>query len=273
MSNSKKNIVTRTRKRLKETLSTQESLNIVHDYMTSELTTPEIAEKYNTSPKNVDLIVQRHWKSLTNVRETKILTHHGQLDDNAHKNGAYIALKTIGKASHINEEFTSKLSGPDDHLLTDHELQYCYNFVATGNNLKALESAELHKGLLTAGSDKKRNQYKLACQLRGHYLRQKPNIARYITKLKEEQFIPEIIDKQFVQRELLEVLHHQKEAGEPSDKRLRTIDLIGKTVGAFSEVIKIEEVDPAKALDYIESLASADNHLLTGPEVLEIDRE
>lgn len=242
-------------------MTDQERLQVVFDYMTTDLSTRGLAEKHGTSEKNIDHIVTRHWKSLTNIRETKLLSAPG---GEHHKNGIYHALKTIGKASHINEDFLSLLSEPHDRLLTDHELQYCYNFVATGNNLVALESAELHKGLLTQGSDKTRNQYKLACQLRGHYLRQKKNVAEYILKLKEEQYIPEIIDKQFVQRELLETLHHQKEEGTPSKEVLRTIELLGKTVGAFSDVIKIEEVDPSKALDYIESLAKADDGMVSG---------
>jgi len=243
-------------------MTDQERLQVVYDYMTTNLSLSGLAEKHNTSEKNVDHIVTRHWKSLTNVRETKLLSvSNSELD---HKSGAYHALKTIGKASHINEDFLSLLSEPHDRLLSDHELQYCYNFVATGNNLVALESAELHKGLLTQGSDKTRNQYRLACQLRGHYLRQKKNVAEYILKLKEEQYIPEIVDKQFIQRELLETLHHQKEEGTPSKEVLRTIELLGKTVGAFSDVIKIEEVDPSKALDYIESLAQADTGMVSG---------
>lgn len=262
--------VTKTRKKPKtiEKLSDTDRLHIVHTYMTTDKTISEIAEEYNTTGKNVTLIVQRHWTSLSNVRETRILTEScGQVDN--HKNSAYMALKAMGKVSQINEQFLEKLSGPTDHLLTDHELQYCYHYVATGDNLKALESADLHRGLMTAKSDKNRNQYRLACQLRGHFLRQKENVAKYITKLKEEQYIPEIVDKQFIQRELLETLHHQKEGGVSARERLRTVELLGKTVGAFSDVIKVEEVDPAKALDYIDTLAKADQSV-TG-DVLEIE--
>jgi predicted DNA-binding protein YlxM (UPF0122 family) len=261
---------TKTRKKQKGTvrLSDQDRFNVVQRYMTSADSAREIAKDFNTTEKNVELIIQRHWKSLTNVRETKLMSQNqgSQLD---HKDSCYYALKSIGKVPQINEDFLQLLSGPEEHLLTDHELQYCYNLVATGDSLKALESAGLNKGLLTAGSDKTRNQYKLACQLRGHYLRQKKNVAQYLTKLKEEQYIPEAIDKQFVQRELLEVLHHQKEGGEPAEKKLRTIELLGKSVGAFSDVIKVEEIDPAKALDYIDSLAQADAS--ASKDVIEFD--
>lgn len=253
----KTKVTTKTRKKKRETLSDHDRYLVVQEYMHSDKTTGQLATQFNTSDSNIEMIVQRHWKTLTNVRETKLLIGN-QDSPNHHKNSAYIALKSIGKVPKINQDFLDLLSGPEDELLTDNELQYCYNFVATGDNRKALESAELNKGLLTAGSDKNRNEYQLACQLRGHFLRSKKNIAQYITKLKEEQFIPKIVDKQFIQRELLEELHHQKEAGAPSKEKLRTIELLGKTVGAFTEVVKVEEVDPSKALDYIDSLAQAD---------------
>jgi len=246
-------------------MTDQERLSVVFDYMSTDLTLEQLAEKHQTTSKNIDLIVSRHWKSLTNIRETKILTNGSAKGQNHldHKNGAYMALKTLGKASSINDDFLMKLSGEHDRLLTDNELQYCYNFVATGNNLTALESADLNKGLLTSQSDKNRNQYKLSCQLRGHYIRQKPNVAEYILKLKEEMYLPSLVDKGFIQKELLEILHHQKEQGVANKEALRTIELLGKTVGAFSDVIKIEEVDPSKALDYLESLSQADAHMIT----------
>lgn len=261
---------TKRRKKPTDRLSDMDRLKVVHKYMTSDCSSSQLAEEFNTSPKNIDLIVQRHWTTLSNIRETKILTASTNVVDN-HKSSAYMALKAIGRVPQINKEFLDKLSGPDDPLLTDNELQYCYNLIATGDNLKALEAADLHRGLMTAKSDKNRNQYRLACSLRGHYLRQKKNVAEYIIKLKEEQYIPEAVDKQFIQRELLETLHHQKEGGEPTDKRLRTVELLGKTVGAFSDVIKVEEVDPAKALDYIDSLAKADDSVCT--DVIEYSEE
>lgn len=249
----------------KSNLTEEQRYSIIQDYMTSDMSTSEIAQKYSTTEKNIELIVSRHWKTLTNVRETKMLTSGSYTND--HKNGSYMALKAINRVPSINEDFLMLLSDPSDLVLTDNELQYCFNYVVTGDNLHALSEAGLTVGLMGSKSDKGRNQYQLSCRLRGHYIRQKKNVAQRIFELKKEAFLPEIIDKNFVQSELLEQLNQLKECTDSSTVRsqtLKTIELIGKSVGAFSDVIKVEEVDPGKALDYLESLSNADASLVTG---------
>lgn len=253
-------MTTKVRKKTKtaaEQLTDQDRYNIVLEYMKNEGTAEQIAQKFNTTAKNVDLIITRHWRELTNVREAKTLIA-SQTHRHNHKSSAYHALKQIGRVPSINTAFLQLLSDAEDSLLTDPELQYCYHYIATGDSELALKESGLDIAILKNAKEDKREKYRLAAKIRGHYLRRKPNVAAYITKLKEEQYIPEIIDKQFVQRELLETLHQQKEAGVPSKDRLRTIELLGKSVGAFSEVIKVEEVDPSKALDYLDSLAQVD---------------
>ncbi len=253
-------------------ITKEERLLIVKDYMETDLTNAEIGEKFKTTAKNVEMIVSRHWKSLTNVRETKNLVN-GQSSKNIHKNSNYMVLKSIGSVPMINKDFLSLLSEPDDHLLTDHELQYCYNFAVTGDNYQSINNSGLTIGLTGSAGDKKRHEFQLACRLRGHFLRNKKNVAEYIIKLKEEQFLPDVIDKAFVQKELLEQLAQLKESNDDGANRAqinKTIENIGRTVGAFSDVIKVEEVDPAKALDYLESLASADaTQLLGNTQILE----
>lgn len=245
-------------------LTEDDRINIVKDYMSSEMSNSEIAKKYSTTDKNVELIVTRHWKSLTNVREAKSLMGD-QMNNLNHKGGNYHALKAIQKVPNINEEFLQLLSDPSDPVLTDAELKYCWLYVATGDNYQALHDAGLHVNLFGNQGDKKRHEYLLACRLRGLYIRQKDNVAKYLQRLKEEQYLPDIIDRAFVQRELLEQLHKLKESNDDGSmvrEINKTLEMIGRTVGAFSDVIKVQEVDPAKALDYLETLAHADAQLI-----------
>lgn len=252
------------RRTAKGNLSESDRLEIVKAYMESELSNKEIAEQYNTSETNVELIVSRHWKSLTNVREAKALVGD-QMNNLNHRGGNYHALKAIQKVPSINQDFISLLSDPDSEVLTDQELQYCFNYIATGDNYQSLHEAGLHVGIMGNAGDKKRHEYQLSCRLRGHYIRQKRNVAKYLQELKEKKYLPEIIDQAFVQREILEHLYQLKsrnDDGACDAKIERTIEMMGKTVGAFSDVIKVQEVDPSKALDYIESLSAADAHLV-----------
>lgn len=247
------------RRTSKSYLSDDDMFSIVRDYMETDLSNSEIAKRYKTSQKNVEMIVTRHWKSLTNVRETKNLLAT-TYDPNNHKGGNYLALKAIGNVPSINQDFLMLLSEPEDNLLTDPELHYCYEYVLTGDNSQAIINSGLNVGIMGSPKDKKRHEYLLACRLRGHFLRQKKNVAQYIMKLKEEQFSPEIIDKHFVQRELLEQLAQLKESNDSPTVRaqiLKTIQDLGRTIGAFSDVLKVQELDPGAALDYLESLEEA----------------
>ena len=64
---------TKVRKKPKENLSKESHMAIVSDYTEGELKVVEIAEKYGTTEKNVGLIVNRHWKALCNMRESRAL--------------------------------------------------------------------------------------------------------------------------------------------------------------------------------------------------------
>lgn len=251
-------------------LSEQDRANVVKDYMTTNDTNAQIADRYSTTEKNVELIVARHWKSLTNIRETKNLVGD-QMNNLNHKGGNYMALKAIGRVPSINQDFLDLLSDPTDPELTDNELQYCWVYAASGENYEALHEAGLHIGLMGSKGDKERHQYQLSCRLRGLYLRKKRNVAEYIIKLKEEQFLPEIVDRSFVQKELLEQLAQLKEMNDDVATRReigKTLERLGRSVGAFSDVVKVQEVDPASALDYLESLAKADASLIESEELL-----
>jgi len=256
-------------KKRKHTVSTELGLKIVQDYMETDLTTTQLAEKYSTTEKNIELIVSRHWKALTNVRETRNLIGN-QMSSLNHKGGNYLALKAINKVPSINQDFLDLLSAPEDKLLTDNELQYAMVFCATGDNYHAIHEAQLDVGLMGSKGDKQRHQYELAVKLRGVYLRRKENVAKYIMQLKEETFLPDVVDHNLIKAELLEQLAQQKESGTAARRDiLNTIHMLGKTVGAFSDVVKVQEVDPGKALDYLESLAQADAELVSSEDTTE----
>ena len=224
----------------------------------------ELAEEFNTSDKNIIRIISEHWKVLTNTRETKLLVDSQKnINNHVFTSPIYKTLKDIHEVSKINEKFLDALSEDTSTVLTDAEYTFCYRYVNTGDAIEALKDAGLDVGLLRFQGSKRADTTLAALRLRADYLKSKPNVAQYISELKKQAFDEEVVSKEFIQRELLEELHRIKEsdrlpAATKHSLTLKTLDKLGKTVGAFAEIMRVEEVDPAAALDELEKLREAD---------------
>jgi len=230
-------------------------MGIVRAYILGEQTVSAIAKEYGTSDHNVTLIVQRHWEALTNMRETRMLTV--ATGPKVHSKDVERALHKLQNTELVNEEFMRMLS--DDHvaLLSDAESTYCWIYVHTGNALEAMKESNLDVGL---NKDKKREtrlSFDRAVILRSMYLNEKPNVAAYIKELREKRFVDTDVSKVRLQSELLDQLEYMKSSGDPRQRRdiLRTIELLGKTIGAFTDRIEISEVNPSNALDHLIEMA------------------
>lgn len=247
------------------TLSTEDHMSIVADYIKGELSVAKVAEKHETTEKNVGLIVNRHWKALCNMRESRALISQDPNLVNSRRNGnsnAAVVLRELERAKTINHEFLDLLSEPEAALLTDAEAMYSWIVVHSGDADDAMITSGLDVGLYAdPGTDKdrlSRFSYDKALKLRRIYMDNKPNVVAYVTQLREERLINADVGKAKVQTELLEQLHQMKSSGETHRHRnqmLKCIELLGKTVGAFTERIEVHEVDPANALDKLIEMA------------------
>lgn len=231
-----------------ENITKTHKYNIIDDYIYSSLTNKEIAEKYNTSENNVGLIVSRHWKCLSNVRETKQLIH------TQFTNGTATFLKSeILDAEKINKDFLNLLSESDSLVLSDNELIFCELYNDDNDDIRSLEESKLNAGLKKTQDVRDKEEYKHALQLRSFYLRRKPNVALYLNQIKKER-IKQIIDgKEFVQTELLSVIERLKAHGSPQALAtyLKAIESLGRTFGAFEDKLTIGELSGDEALDRI----------------------
>lgn len=247
-------------KRANRTPSTQEKWEIISLFCSGSTDFTKLGHQFSTSNKEISRVITNHWDKLSNLREAKLLTE-SQTRTNPHKSAEYHALKAIARAQEDpNGKFLELLSEDNAPLLTDHEIVFATIYVTTGSYIQALNESKLDMGILKKGGEANES---MALKMRCSYLRAKPNVAAYIMKLKSDRFIPEAIDKTFIQRELLEQLSAAKEdikSQGPMGKKLqlRITEALGRSVGAFADVVKIEKVDPASALDYLESLAEAD---------------
>ena len=242
--------------KLRKAQSSLDHMAIVSDYAEGAMTVPEIAKAHKTSEENVGLIVSRHWKALTNVRESRLLL--GSSDAPKAKVEQKNALEILRNTSLINEEFLALLSPPDTALLSDSEAIYCWHLVHSGNPREALITSGLDVGLIRDKKRETRYSFDRSLVLRSQYLNAKPNVIAYITQLREERLINADVGKSLVQSELLDQLDQMKSSADPARNRtaiLRTIELLGKTVGAFVDRVEVSEVNPSNALDKLIEMA------------------
>jgi len=232
---------------LRKATNNLDKMAIVEDYAKGELSVGKLAKKYNTSPDNISLITKRFWKSLTNMRESRALIV--PTTDSAS------SLRELRATPHFNEDFLSLLS--ESALLSDEEATYCWIYAHTGDIVEALQGSTLDIGLYREKGKSHRFNYDKAMILRGHYLNSKPSISSYIKELREVRLQDADIGKAKIQSELLLQLENMKASGNPKYRKdiLRTIELLGKTIGAFTENIAIHNIDPANALDELIELA------------------
>lgn len=238
-----------------------DALQVVNDYAHGALSVKEISEKHHTTEDNVGLIVNRFWRSLTNMRESRALIAADTKD-------ARSALQELNHTELINEKFLEKLSSPDSDLLTEEESQYSWVYAHTGDLKEALKVSKLDIGLHKERGKDSRFSYDRALVLRGMYLNSKPNIVRYIQELRESRLQDANVGKSRIQSELIEQLDRLKNRsdGKYESQITRTIELLGKTVGAFTDRIEVSEVNPENALDKLIEMAKQ-------AEVVEVDEE
>lgn len=244
------------------------------------VTVAELAQEHRLAKKTVYEIISNHWETLTNLRETGLLTRSTGLL-NTHKGNNYHALKQIQGATNINKKFLDMLSPDTDMTLSDAEIHFCLLYTSGGNARQAMLKSGLDVGLIQGKSVRRlpntnKGGFNLGIQLRVEYLKAKPNVARYLNELKMERYLPDAVDITAIQRELLEQLDQVKNDESLSgynqkNMRLKITEKLGQTISAFSDRVTVEHVDPAKALDYLSTLASANKEI--SDELIELTPE
>ena len=221
----------------------------------------ELADKYRVSTDHINRVVNTHWQNLTNLREARMLSVGISEPPQGVVSSAYTALDKIQRANKgLNGDFLAMLSDSKDLTLTEPEIQFALLYVSTGSGSTALKKAGLDEGVIKGkSSGSAHSGTRLAIELRVEYMKNKPNVAAYINELRTEKYVPQAVDLQHIQRELLEQIETCKADESMTSFRKKsmthklTVDL-GKTIGAFSDRVVVEHVDPAAALDYLSQL-------------------
>jgi hypothetical protein len=195
-----------------------------------------IANSYNISEEQLRNFISTEIKSLNTIQETnKLIQEQQGLPMRAQRNPSEL----------MNERFLQEVPDRID--------AYLYYFAITGSNIHALK----HSGLdsfLPAKIPEETKRYALS--IRGHYLRSLPGSADLVNQLRDQKLRDANIEKPYVQSELIDQIEQMKELSidDPKNYRghmLKAIELLGKTIGAFQENIRVEEVSTKSGLDLL----------------------
>lgn len=206
----------------------------------------KIAEKFHYTTGDITNIIDDHIMNLANTRSAQLL-------EGSRENKIYPVLEKLKKIEVLNEPFLAKLSPNESLTLTEEEALFAWIYVHKGDSKEAVEMATLDDGLLKEQAI----TYKRGIFSRALYLQNKPNVSQYIKELREAKYFQEDVTKQYIQRELLEQIEYVKQRNDKKDAiHLRQlIELLGKTIGAFTERVEIQEVNPSKSLDLLIEMA------------------
>ena len=224
-------------------------LNMIYEY-SKGVSLEALSLKYDYNPKAINLIVEDLLTDILNIKESRVLEEKARYREL--KGPIQVSIKKLKDYKMINEEFLSLLSPDSSKTLTEEESLFSYLYVYRGDLYEALETSSLSVGLIK-GSE----SYRKALTIRGAYLKEKANVASYIQKLREARYVASDVTKESIQSMLLEELAVMKERGDKRDRvNIRqTIELLGKTIGAFTERVEVHEVDPSSSLDLLIEMA------------------
>jgi len=236
------------------TLPLKKQLFLINDFLFGG-SYKSLSEKYKVSYSSIRDGIKLYRERLNTMYELNYMKNIEQTS---------IPTDTIQKAlatSFVSETLRDMLSDDTTEILTQQEIMYCYLFVNTGSNELALKESGLDKCL--------KDKTPVRLQYLGMYIRNKPNIQLYIKSLREDQLQHLDASKQLVQKEIITQIEQLKEivstgSSSVSDRTnlIKSIELLGKTCGAFEERVRVTKVSAADALDELLEMAKAEVQLL-----------
>ena len=228
-------------------LPTKKQLFLINDFLFG-LDYKELSDRYMVSQDTIRTGIQLYRDRMNSAYELNYMANiqKTQIDDTA--------IQKALQVTFISDELQDMLSADDTEVLTDHELMYCYIFSSTGSNELALKESQLDTVL--------RDKTPIRQRYLGMFLREKPNLKLFLKALQDEKLSKLDASKERVQLELINQIEQLKErtafvelTGTDRSNLLRAIELLGKSLGAFTDKVQVEEVSGASALDKLIEMA------------------
>lgn len=223
-------------------------LYIINEY-TLGRSFEEIAEDTGWDVDSIRLEIRQFFISLKQIVETQSLIDQQEADQNLPvKSKKRIALYRNQKKidEDINEKFLEKLSGPEDQVLTQEEVLFCYLMVHEGDEIAALTESGLAEGL-----NDKADTYVRAARLRCLMLKGKVNIIKYINGLQIDYAKELNVNKEMIQSELISLIRQYKAMHDPrlAPTIAKLTEQLGRTTGAFTDRVEVSELSFDDAMD------------------------
>jgi hypothetical protein len=214
----------------------------------------EIGKSKDIPEVSIKEFIELELRNLNVVAETQRLINTGS-----------VTLSTIKKSpkGFLNEDFLDKVD--------DAKEAYAFHYAMTGSNEVALAQSGLDQGFPKAI---RKEVLRHALAVRGKYMRELPGIQEYINEIREKKIKDLDITKVYIQSELVEQIDQLKElAGDNARYRghiLKAVELLGRTIDAFTDTLRIEEADPKSGLEILMKKAKEE---IAGVTTYEADDE
>ena len=228
-------------------LSPADKYDILREYI-KNTTLTEVANKYSVPMRTIETFISKFYKEFTTSKELhSLLSNHSALPK---------FKGNFKKPSYISEELMKKIEEEDADLI------YAHSYHLTKDNIQSLKEAglfNLHR--IHCSSEVNSN----ADKLKGQYLRSIPRVQEELKRLREQSLANSNVNSDYIRSSLLEQLEQLNNYEYLGTKErqllLRTLELLGKSVGAYSDKVIVETVDPNTALDKLINMTTAKDTL------------
>ncbi len=222
---------------------TQEQRDQMVKEFLSGVTLRELETKYSIDYKSCYRYIQDYKDAINTAWELNVMVKTNKGDYSK------IHLDKALAVRYIDPELKKIISEYDSNSLSKEELVYGWVFVKAGSNSVAMKESGFLEVL------PKKNRTQVYQNLLGMYLREKPNVAKYIKELQLKNVQETEITKKYVQSELILQVEQLKEicasstGAQARASMLKAIEMLGRSVGAFTDKVEVTKVDHGRAID------------------------
>lgn len=227
----------------KRPLTDEEKYRILDQY-SQGVPVVDIASSVSRDTKTIRVLIQEKLKEMNAIRETNDLIGNPCTSTLAKRRGST-------PSKFITTAFLDEI---DEKAFT-----YAYYYSATGDNKFSLDQSGLSIGI-PKNMRKATKDY--VYRIRGQYLRDIPTVGTYIKEEQQKRIENYELQKPQIQMELVNQIEEMKElvANDPRQRTnlLKSIEMLGRTIGAFTDRVEVEEVDAKSGLEILMSRAKAE---------------
>ena len=240
-----------TRKKDTEEIPAELKYKILKDY-SEGVPVSTIAQEANRDSAVISTFISKTLQRMNVIRDTNDLKG----------NIKYAKNLTVSNAS------CKFITQPFLDLVEEKAEVYAYYYGQTGDNKFSLDQSGLSIGIIPKLP---RTTKDYVYRIRGQYLRDIPQIKKYIRSIQDEKIREYRLEKPQVQMEIVQQIEELKEiAGDDPRARanlLKAIEMLGRTIGAFTDRLETEDVTAKSGLQILMERAKEE---ISGSPIYEI---